>query len=204
MEQWKNPAKRNEWTDQVKVDLHDLGLVDDLNWIRNKSKLMFKSLVKKQVSELALRELLKLKENHTKMANLEYSSLEMQAYMKDKDITVEQAKIIFKFRTRMANFSNNFKGGKPTAVCPLCLTDADMQKHSYQCNIINKNIQVKGKYEDVFAPNIEKETAVTVENIVKFREQYSVDLSPVETHIAQTWCGSDNSLPVALLSKIVD
>ena len=103
----------------------------------------------------------------------------------------------------MENFSNNFKGGKPTEVCPLCRTDTDMQKHSYQCNIINKNIQVKGSYEDIFASNIAKETATTVENIMKFRDQISV-MSQVETHIAQTWCGSDNILPVALLSKIVD
>ena len=154
MEQWENPAKRNEWTEQVKLDLDDLGILDDLNWIREKSKWAFKTLVKKQVSELALVKLLEQKERHSKMADLEYSELDIQKYLKDKAITVQQAKILFKFRTRMENFSNNFKGGKPTELCPLCRRNADMQKHSYQCNIIIKNIQVMGRYEDIFGTNI--------------------------------------------------
>ena len=199
MEQWENPAKRNEWTEQVKLDLDDLGILDDLNWIREKSKWAFKTLVKKQVSELALIELSEQKERHSKMADLEYSALEIQKYLKDKAITVQQAKILFKFRTRMEDFSNNFKGGKPTGLCPLCRRNADMQKHSYQCNIILKNIQVMGRYEEIFGTNISKETAKTVENIVIFREKYLV-MSPMETHSAQPWCGLDNNLPVALLS----
>ena len=48
----------------------------------------------------------------------------------------------------------------------------DMQKHSYQCNIITKNIQVRVSYEYVFGTNISKEAAKTVENIVSLREKY--------------------------------
>ena len=190
MAQWQLPSKKNEWTEQVKVDLGQLGLNDDLNWIKGKSKLAFKTLVKKQVSEVALMELLNLKETHSKMINLEYTSLEMQDYLKNKNITVEQAKILFKFRTRMANFSENFRGGKPIKLCPL---NADMQNHSFLCNTILENIEVRGRYEEIFKTEVSKEMAKLVENISKFRANYPI-LSQAEAHIAQVWCGSDNSL----------
>ena len=45
------------------------------------------------------------------MINLEFSNMEMQEYLKDKRITPAQAKIIFRFRTRMERLSENFKGG---------------------------------------------------------------------------------------------
>ena len=45
------------------------------------------------------------KQEHSKMMNLEYTTLEMQYYLKDHDITVTQAKMIFKYRTRMENWT---------------------------------------------------------------------------------------------------
>ena len=63
MAQWQFPSKKNEWTEQVKADLGQLGLSEDLNWIKRKSKLAFKTLVKKQVSEAALMEFTKRKRN---------------------------------------------------------------------------------------------------------------------------------------------
>ena len=97
--QWKH-----EWTEQVKVDLEELGIPGDLNWIKSKSKLTFKNLIKKQIKELAFMKLMLTKERHSKMNNLEYYTLEMQEYLKDKEISTSQAKMLFKFRTRMANF----------------------------------------------------------------------------------------------------
>ena len=44
--------------EQVKVDLQELLIDDDLRLIKNKSKNVFKNLVKKQTLELALEKLL--------------------------------------------------------------------------------------------------------------------------------------------------
>ena len=51
MAQWNHPARKNEWTVQVKADLEEFGLDDDLPWIMSKSKPVFKNLVKKQARE---------------------------------------------------------------------------------------------------------------------------------------------------------
>ena len=132
MTQWNYPGRRNEWTEQVKADLKELGIGDDLSWIMKKSKMSFKSLVKKQVRELALLKLSQKKQGHSKMSNLNYTNLEIQEYLKKKDITPTQAKIVFKFRTRMEKFSENFKGGKPTKQCPMCTEAKDTQEHSFK------------------------------------------------------------------------
>ena len=36
--QWKYPARKKEWTDQVKADLKEFGLEDELNLIKMKTK----------------------------------------------------------------------------------------------------------------------------------------------------------------------
>ena len=60
----------------MREGLEELGLrKDDLDWITLKSKLTFKNLVKKQSQELALLKLLDKKNGHTKMINLEYTSI---------------------------------------------------------------------------------------------------------------------------------
>ena len=48
---WNFPAKRNEWTEQVRVNPQELGLVKDLIWILKKTKFTFKNQVKKQIRD---------------------------------------------------------------------------------------------------------------------------------------------------------
>ena len=96
----------------------------------------------------------------------------MQDYLKNKDITTKQAKILFKVRTRMENFGENFKAGKPTKPCPVCDESEDTQNHSYQCKVVSRNIIIDGKYEELFTKKIDKNVAGDIERIVKFREGY--------------------------------
>ena len=170
--QWKYPARKNEWTEKVKEDLEELDIEINLEKIKSKSKDTFKNLVKKKVSEKALDVLLEMKERHSKMKNLNYTSLEMQQYLKEKRISKSQAQIIFRFRTRMEKFSENFKGGKPTNPCPVCTSSKDTQSHSFSCLPIQDNMDISGSFDDVYKQPISDDLAKTLENIVKFREDY--------------------------------
>ena len=170
--QWKYPSKKNEWTMKVREDLKDLSIEENLEKIKKTSKYSFKTMVKKKIVEEAFNSLMERKAKHKKMANLQYSELVMQEYLKEKFISPVQAKIIFRFRTRMEKFSENFKGGKPTKQCPLCMASKDTQNHSFQCQVLLKNIEMAGTPEDIYNQTISKETAKTIENIVKFRETY--------------------------------
>jgi hypothetical protein len=169
--QWNHPV-RNDWTEQVKLDLEEFDICAELSWIRSQSIMKFKKMVKVQARELALETLNQIKSNHSKMDNLFYVDLEIQEYLKDKNITLKQARAVFKFKTRMANFSNNFRGGKETKPCPLCDDGPDTQRHSLECKVIKQNIQIQMRYEDIFHSKVEQEVAKTIENVLKFREEF--------------------------------
>ena len=128
--------------------------------------------IKEKIVQEAFNHLMRKKEKHKKMENVQYTRLEMQQYLKEKCITPVQAKIIFRLRTRMEKFSENFKGGKTTKPCPLCLTSTDTQSHSFKCPILLRSIEISGTIEDIYNQTISRETAKTIENIVKFRESY--------------------------------
>ena len=49
-----------------------------------------------------------------------YENPEMQEYLKDETIKVNQARTLFRFRTRMTRYWENFKGGRPPQHFPLC------------------------------------------------------------------------------------
>ena len=172
--QWNYPSDKNEWTDQVRLDLEEFGFSAELTWIKIKSKSSFKKLVKTHARELALVQLNDKKETHKKMMNLSYLDLKMQEYLKDKSLSTLQAKLLFKFRTRMANFWENFKGGQPSKPCPVCKDEetSDSQLHSFCCKIVAKNLSVDGSYGDIFSSKVNITLARSIENIVKCREQY--------------------------------
>ena len=128
--------------------------------------------MKKHARELALSVLIENKKRHSKMDNLNYQNLEMQEYLKDQAIKVNQVRTLFRFRTRMARFWENYKGGRPPQQCPLCSKAVDTQSHSFQCEVINSNINMNGAYENIFKTKINQNVARTIENIEKFRQPY--------------------------------
>ena len=129
-------------------------------------------MVKKNARELALDTLNEYKSGHSKMDNLFYVELNMQYYLKDRKLSLRQARAVFKYKTRMANFSDNFRGGKETKPCPLCKDDPDTQRHSLLCKVIRQNITINIRYEDIFHSQVDQEVAKTLENILRFKEDF--------------------------------
>ena len=107
-----------------------------------------------------------------KMRNLFYTELKIQEYLKDDRITTSQARAVFRYKTRMANLPENFKGGAETKPCPMCKDALDTQQHSFNCRVILENIEVEGQYSEVFFSKVQPQTAKTLESMLKFREEY--------------------------------
>ena len=90
---------------------------------------------------------------------------------------MEEALNLFRFRTRMAEFGKNYKAGAAFVCCPLyskegdLLMELDNQAHSFQCNSIKKEIEIKGEPSDVYMANITKEMAQTITTIVNIRKK---------------------------------
>ena len=115
--QWKYNCK-NDWTDQVKKDLADFEMSTDLDVIRTMSTHRFKKIVRIKAKEFAFYTFLEQQASHSKLDNIVYTDLKLQEYLKLEKITPAEAQILF--RTRMANFSENFRGYNEPQMCPLC------------------------------------------------------------------------------------
>ena len=83
--QWSQPDK-NDWILLVQKDLMDFNIEVNLSYIKRKSKLSFKNLVKMKAHEYEFTQLLKSKQKHSKVENLWYSKLEMQKYLELNDM----------------------------------------------------------------------------------------------------------------------
>ena len=83
------------------------------------------------------------------MDNLVYSKLMMQNYLKTEEIPVNEAKNLFKYRTKSANFKDNFGDRYENKECPLCTIQLDTQEHSVQCERIKDEISIEGSYSDI-------------------------------------------------------
>ena len=171
--QWQNPT-RGDWTNQVKEDLEDLGIPCSFTFIQSKSKEAFKKLVKTKTKEFALKILKKRQETHTKMKNVVYTDLKVQSYFSSEEFNSFQKKTIFKFRTRMERFGENFRGGAEKVTCPLCNLHLDNQEMSMQCPEVKKVMKIEGNMEDIYKETIKKEIVETITNITKIRREKEV------------------------------
>ena len=124
--QWMYPV-RNDWVHQVREDLADFNLEVDLDQLTKMSKNVFKKMVKKKLKEYSLGYLTTIKEKHSKMDQLVYPKLKIQNYLKDRKISVQAAKSLFRWRTRSALFKTNFGSSYLNTACPYCNTEPSLQ-----------------------------------------------------------------------------
>ena len=110
----------------------------------------------------------------------------MQNYFKRTDLNVEQKKMLFKFRTRMSEFGENFRGGRDQVTCPLCETHVDKQELSYECKVIQEEIDIKGSFEDIYNDKISIHTVKTLEKIMETRKKLKEnERLPVQAHVTR-------------------
>ena len=153
--QWKYPGV-GDWTEQVKEDLVDFGIDLDLEQIRLKSFYSFKKIVQNKAKEYALGYYMEKAQHHSKMDSLFYAELELQDYLKLEEINVEEAWTMFAYRTRMAEFGENYRNGGDSVPCPICHLHLDNQVMALKCTIVRDNVVINGRYEEIFNGNITK------------------------------------------------
>ena len=73
--------------------------------------------------------------HRSKMRDLRYDKLQMQDYLKMHNISKVEAQTLYKFRTKMEDFSDNFGSSDK---CGLCLENEsiDSQQHFLTCSTI--------------------------------------------------------------------
>jgi len=115
---------------------------------------------------------MKLKGAHSKMENINYSKLEIQKYLNLAEIDKQQAQLLFKYRVRMAKYSENFRGAQGPSICPLCSAHLDSQKMTFEnCQVVKKNVTIYDSYSDIFKHDVSTKTIITISNIEQFRKE---------------------------------
>ena len=136
------------------------------------SKNSFKSLVQKKAKEYEFLCFLEIKMSKSKIKNLNYTQLKKQDYLLLKNMNVNEARALFKFRVRMSPFGENFRGGREIKICPFCQNYPDGQEESFYCLEMKKLMEIKGNYRHIFGWTFPGELVKTVYNIHTFREEY--------------------------------
>lgn len=168
--QWNKPVK-GDWSEIVKEDLEDFE-IRDTEVMKNEKKYVIKKVIKEKARAYALTKLTALKSKHSKMENLQYSKLKIQKYLKSENLKLNQILNLFKCRTRMAEFGENYRAGFDIVLCPLCLEDRDNLSHSFECSVIKQEIDIKGDPTKIYDETIPKEVAQTITKILKFRTKF--------------------------------
>ena len=99
---------RNDWVIQVQEDLNICGLNFSDEEISKLKRITFKKLVMEKIQALAAQYLIALKTKHTKSINLEYSK-EMQSYLCNESMKIEDKKLMFRIRNRLVDVKANYR-----------------------------------------------------------------------------------------------
>ena len=79
------------------------------------------------------------KQGHSNMGNLSYTKLEMQNHLKLENINAIEARTLFRYRTRMANYGENVRGQAGPVSCPL--VDSILTARSWLTITVKKSIK---------------------------------------------------------------
>ena len=137
-----------------------------LEMSKSKSKDSFKKLVKVKAKENSMKVLLNKKQEHSKMDKLEYKELQTQSYFNLKGIRSNEIREIFKFRLRMANFPENFRGQGGRIFCQLWHNHVDNQ----DSRKVNLDVDISDVYSDEVSSESINKLVDILENIENLTE----------------------------------
>ena len=101
-----------------------------------------------------------------------YSQFKMQDYLTDPNTDVETKKAVFRWRTFMEDFLQNYCSRTVDTLCPLCGIHADTEQLCFStCKVIKQNVNVQGNYEDIFSETVNSKVASSLYLISQIRKQ---------------------------------
>ena len=146
-------------------------LSSQLEYFAGKSKAALKRIMDQKCKQFALDKFNELKSLHSKMKNLHYDDLNLQKYLKLKELNVEESKHLMLWRLRMTKFGKNYGDGDK--LCPACNEHEDSQEKIFECIEMKKLMKIDKKYSEVFSLNPSQELLKILMKIIKIRENES-------------------------------
>ena len=158
-----DPVK-GDWFVQVKEDMDTIKLNLSLDDIKIMSKEVFKERVASAVQKAGFQFLSSEKSKMSKVMSVQHESLSLQEYFLPSFMNIQEAKMLFRIRSRMVDVKMNFKNKYSDTLCPVCKTVGinDSQEHVLECAQLLKNQNILANsdvlYVHIFESDIKKQT----------------------------------------------
>ena len=141
------------------------------------SKEEFKKKVSSAVQKAGFWFLSSEKLKMSKVMSVQHESLSLQEYFHPSFLNIQEAKMLFRIRSRMVDVKMNFKNKYTDTLCPVCKTVGinDSQEHVLECPQLFKkqNILVNSDilYSHLFGSELKKKTTALRMFIVLWDER---------------------------------
>ena len=121
----KEETTKGDWYELLMKDFKFIE--DDMieEAIKSTTKQEFKNKIKKQVKEVAFKEFMKIKQNHSKLDGVHYTHLEIQPYLRSNQFSREERKLLFLLRSKCHSSKFNFRTKHKNNI-----------KCTFQCNVV--------------------------------------------------------------------
>ena len=108
--QLKNKTSK-DWVTKVKQDFKEFNWIISFKEVKKMKKIEFANIVKRKVEHKALNDLIKRKEDHSKVKNLKHPVLKIQKYLtaNNQNLNIEDCQNIFKMRCKVKKTKMNMK-----------------------------------------------------------------------------------------------
>ena len=152
-----DPVK-NDWSVTCRDDLKGLSIDFTFLDIGAMSKMQFKRIVKKAVSNQAFEFLMSEKSKLSKVQHIKYEDLKIQDYLLPYKTSTRLAKLIFQARCRMLDVKTNYKNRYVNLLCPLGCNMEDTQQHLLACEKLGDSsiVQKIPEYDELFDKDVTK------------------------------------------------
>ena len=159
-------------------DLTDLDIALSFEDIKNISKNELSEFLNKKIEGKAFEYLIKMKQKHSKMENLNYEKLEIKEYLtSNAGLTKSLRNFAIQARCKMLDLKSNFKSAHINDLqCRICNDAEEEQPHLLDCSTLNTNSPNtvnQPVYEDLFSDDATKVKILCEKmkgNMMRFKE----------------------------------
>ena len=158
----KSQPTKGDWYELLLKDFTFIG--EDLNEevIKSYSKTEYKKKVKAAIEKAAFKYFLEQKTKHTKLDNIQYTTLQTQPYLCNSEFTKEERKLLVSLRSRCHSAKMNFKRlHKNDLKCRLGCDIFEDQIHIFtQCKYSADGPKNVVEYEDLFKDSMKQKKVI--------------------------------------------
>ena len=140
----KQEYLKGDWFQLLQNDFKFIGIEMNEEDIQSMSKANYKKKIKYLVQKAAFNYFIEEKSKHSKLKNLEYTSLQIQPYLTSKSINNKEAELLYNLRSNCYRAKYNFKKMyKNNTLCGLGCSNTEDQNPIFKiCQPIQTKLKV--------------------------------------------------------------